>query len=206
MSRATVEVADVFRRFGPQYRIAHKLPFQHSRMMGAIESCRTAALGGHVDRCNHCRHQRISYNSCRNRHCPKCQNAARGEWVEKRKAELLPIDYYHLVFTIPSELNALALQNKEAVYKLLFDASAETPAHNRFRSETSGCQDRLLFRPAHLGTKSAASSSRALRGYWRRSGTRSRFLDFLPAWVLFECAGIIAALSTLVPGRHATAA
>ncbi len=126
MSRATLEVAGIFRQYGQQYRMAHKLPLQQSRVMRAIESCRTSALGGHVDRCNHCHQQRISYNSCRNRHCPKCQNVARAEWVEKRKAELLPIDYYHLVFTISSELNNMSLQNKEAVYKLLFDASAET--------------------------------------------------------------------------------
>jgi hypothetical protein len=94
--------------------------------MRAIEVCRTATLGGHVDHCTHCDHQRISYNSCRNRHCPKCQNTARAEWVEARKAELLPIEYFHLVFTIPEQLNGLALQNQVLIYKLLFSASAET--------------------------------------------------------------------------------
>jgi hypothetical protein len=94
--------------------------------MRAIETCRTALLGGHVERCGHCQHQRISYNSCRNRHCPKCQNLARTRWVERRKRELLPIPYFHVVFTIPEELNALALQNRKAVYKILFDTSART--------------------------------------------------------------------------------
>lgn len=124
--RATIEVADIFRRFGEPYRDRHRLPVQQHRLMRAIESCRTAALGGHVDRCTDCDHQRISYNSCRNRHCPKCQNVARAEWVERRKADLLPIEYFHLVFTIPEQLNGIALQNQALLYKLLFRASAET--------------------------------------------------------------------------------
>jgi len=93
--------------------------------MRAIETCRTAALGGHVERCGHCSHQRIAYNSCRNRHCPKCQFVARAEWLAAREAELLPVDYYHVVFTLPPRLAALALQNKKAVYDILFRASAE---------------------------------------------------------------------------------
>jgi hypothetical protein len=94
--------------------------------MRAIETCRTAALGGHLERCGHCQHQRISYNSCRNRHCPKCQNTARAEWVRRRQRELLPVEYFHLVFTIPEQLNALALQNQKVVYQILFETSAET--------------------------------------------------------------------------------
>lgn len=126
MSRPPLEVADVFRRHGPAYRAHHRLPRQQLRIMRAIETCRTAALGGHVERCSHCFHQRVSYNSCRNRHCPKCQNTARAKWVERRKGELLPIQYFHIVFTIPEQLNALALQNQRAVYKILFDTSART--------------------------------------------------------------------------------
>lgn len=126
MIRPALEVADIFRRFGGPYRRRRKLPVQQHRVMRAIESCRTAALGGHVDRCNHCDHERISYNSCRNRHCPKCQNGKRAEWVERRRAELLPIEYFHVVFTIPEQLNGVALQNKATIYKLLFDVSAET--------------------------------------------------------------------------------
>jgi hypothetical protein len=126
LTRPTLEVADIFRRFGGEYRRRRKLPVQQHRVMRAIESCRTAALGGHVDRCNHCDHERISYNSCRNRHCPKCQNGKRAQWVERRRAELLPIEYFHVVFTIPEQLNGVALQNKAAIYKLLFEASART--------------------------------------------------------------------------------
>jgi Putative transposase/Transposase zinc-binding domain len=126
MRRASVEVAHIFRRYGESYRSRHRLPLQQHRLMRAIECCRTADLGGHLDRCNQCGHQRISYNSCRNRHCPKCQNTARAEWVGQRKAELLPIEYFHVVFTIPRELNLLTLHNKALLYKLLFDASATT--------------------------------------------------------------------------------
>jgi hypothetical protein len=96
---------------------------QH-KLMRAIERCRTAELGGHVERCGHCSHQRISYNSCRNRHCPKCQNLARAQWLERRKRELLPVGYFHVVFTIPDALHDLALQNKSTVYNLMFQASA----------------------------------------------------------------------------------
>jgi Transposase zinc-binding domain len=119
-------VADIFRRYGPGYRMRQRLPLQQLRVMRAIETCRTSALGGHVERCGHCQYQRISYNSCRNRHCPKCQNVARAKWVERRKGELLPIEYFHIVFTIPKQLHQLALQNQEVVYKILFDCSATT--------------------------------------------------------------------------------
>lgn len=126
MPRPPLEVADIFRRHGPLYRARHRLPRQQLRLMGAIESCRTATLGGHVERCSHCPHQRISYNSCRNRHCPKCQNLERNRWLERRQSELLPAPYFHAVFTIPEQLNALALRNKAAVYGILFQASAQT--------------------------------------------------------------------------------
>ena len=126
MARPTVEVADVFRRHGKRYREQHRLPFQQLKLMRAIETCRTAELGGHVEHCDHCPHQRIAYNSCRNRHCPKCQNLERGRWLERRKAELLPVEYFHVVFTIPEQLNALALQNKAVLYRILFQASAQT--------------------------------------------------------------------------------
>ena len=119
-------MADIFRRHGPGYRVRRRLPLEQLRVIRAIETCRTAALGGHLEQCGHCHHQRVSYNSCRNRHCPKCQNAARAEWVERRKGELLPIEYYHVVFTIPEPLNAVALDNPKIVYQLLFDASART--------------------------------------------------------------------------------
>jgi hypothetical protein len=126
MARTTVEVADVFRRYGGRYREQHRLPVQQLKLMRAIETCRTAELGGHVEHCDHCPHQRIAYNSCRNRHCPKCQNLERGRWLQRRKAELLPVEYFHVVFTIPEQLNALALQNKAVLYRILFQASAQT--------------------------------------------------------------------------------
>ena len=126
MTRPTLEVADIFRRHGAGYRTGHRLPLEQLRLMRAIEICRTAALGGHVERCGHCQYKRISYNSCRNRHCPKCRNLARSKWLERRKGELLPVEYFHVVFTIPEQLNAIALQNKAVVYKALFQTSAET--------------------------------------------------------------------------------
>lgn len=126
MPRPSWEVADILRRDGAAYRARHPLPPYQLRIMKAIEQCRTAALGGHVEQCGHCLHQRISYNSCRNRHCPKCQNLARAQWLEQRQSELLPVEYFHVVFTIPEQLNALALQNKQAVYSILFAASAAT--------------------------------------------------------------------------------
>ena len=96
------------------------------KVMSAIETCRTAALGGHVERCEDCAHERVAYNSCRNRHCPKCQAAAARQWLEDREAELLPVPYYHVVFTLPASIGAIAFQNKAAVYDLLFRTAAET--------------------------------------------------------------------------------
>lgn len=128
MERPCWEVADIFRRQGDAYRDAHRLTGPQHRAMRAIELCRTAALGGHVEHCSSpgCAHQRISYNSCRNRHCPKCQNLARAHWLEQRKGELLPVEYYHVVFTIPEQLNGVALQNKKVVFRLLFQTTART--------------------------------------------------------------------------------
>lgn len=94
--------------------------------MHAIETCRTAALGGHLEQCDQCAHPRIAYNSCRNRHCPKCQSLARAAWIERRQAELLPVGYFHVVFTLPEEIAAIAYQNKAVVYNLLFQATADT--------------------------------------------------------------------------------
>ena len=125
VSRPSLELADIFRRHGESYRNNNALSLEQLKPMRAIEICRTAALGGHVERCGHCAHQRISYNSCRNRHCPKCQTLAREQWLERRKAELLPTTYYHLVFTLPPAIAQMALQNKKAIYNILFNASAQ---------------------------------------------------------------------------------
>ena len=124
-TRAQIEVADIFRQFGPAYRQSHRLPLRHLRAMNAIECCRTAALGGHVEQCDVCGHIRISYNSCRNRHCPKCQSLPREKWLAARKRDLLPVEYFHIVFTIPDLLNPLALRNQRVVYSLLFKAASE---------------------------------------------------------------------------------
>jgi hypothetical protein len=128
VAAAPLEVAEIFRRFGPAYRQTHAetLARAQRRVMSAIELCRTAALGGHVERCDTCGHQRIAYNSCRNRHCPKCQSLARAQWLEARQAELLATEYFHVVFTVPEPIAAIAFQNKRALYDMLFHASAET--------------------------------------------------------------------------------
>lgn len=126
MPRPAFELAGIFRQHGDSYRAAHPLPLQQLRVMRAIEVCRTAALGGHVEECSQCNFTRISYNSCRNRHCPKCQNRERARWLERRQAELLPVEYFHVVFTIPEELARIAFYNKEVVYGMLFGAASET--------------------------------------------------------------------------------
>jgi hypothetical protein len=126
--RTSLEVADIFRTAGPGYRAAHAghLNLVQLKMMTAIENCRTAALGGHVEACEDCGHWRIAYNSCRNRHCPKCQGAAARTWLAEREADLLPVGYFHVVFTLPAEIADIAWQNKAAVYDLLFRAASET--------------------------------------------------------------------------------
>ena len=128
MERPQLEVAEVFRRYGAAYRQQHagSLSRGQRRVMSAIELCRTAALGGHLEECDCCGHPRPAYHSCRNRHCPKCQSLARAQWLEDRQAELLPVEYFHVVFTVPEEIAALAYQNKEVVYGILFRATAET--------------------------------------------------------------------------------
>jgi Putative transposase/Transposase zinc-binding domain len=126
MQEPTPELATIFRQHGEGYRQTHSLSLEQLRVMRAIEICRTAALGGHVDRCSHCQQIRISYNSCRNRHCPKCQNLARAKWLDDRKADLLPVEYFHVVFTVPQQAAAIAFHNPEAVYSILFRAASET--------------------------------------------------------------------------------
>lgn len=137
-----LEVADIFRQVGPAYRCEHAacLSRGQTRVMSAIEQCRTAALGGHVEQCDACGHHRISYNSCRNRHCPKCQSLARDQWLADRQAELLPVEYFHVVFTVPQEIAAIAFQNKAVVYNVLFQATAQT-------------LDAIAADPKHLGAQ-----------------------------------------------------
>jgi hypothetical protein len=142
MPRERLEVADIFRAQGPAWRRlrAGHLSLGQLKVMSAIESCRTAALGGHVAACEDCAHIRIAYNSCRNRHCPKCQGAAAKDWLAARQAELLPVAYYHVVFTLPAPIADIAYQNKAAVYGILFKAAAETLIT-------------IAADPRHLGTR-----------------------------------------------------
>jgi Zn finger protein HypA/HybF involved in hydrogenase expression len=128
MPRPSLEVADIFRDHGAAWRLANAghVSLDQFKVMSAVERCRTAALGGHVARCEDCAHQHIAYNSCRNRHCPKCQGAAAKDWLAARQAELLPVRYFHLVFTVPKQIADIAYQNKAVIYDLLFKASAQT--------------------------------------------------------------------------------
>lgn len=137
-----LELAEIFRQHGADFLRTHgaQLSPEQRRVMRAISSCRTAVLGGHVEECDRCGARRISYNSCRNRHCPKCQALTKAQWLEEREAELLPVTYYHVVFTLPEEMAAIALQNQRVVYDLLFQATAETLR-------------RIAADPRHLGAE-----------------------------------------------------
>ncbi len=126
MCRPALELVDIFRQHGADFRRTQALSPAQRRVMRAIEVCRTSVLGGHVDQCDACSYQRVSYNSCRNRHCPKCQSLARARWLEARLADLLPVPYFHVVFTLPEQLAALALQNQRVVYNILFATAART--------------------------------------------------------------------------------
>ena len=146
MGRPALEVADIFRTHGPAWRAAQRahLSLGQLKVMSAIEQCRSAALGGHVLRCEGCGTDQVAYNSCRNRHCPKCQSAAARRWLDARQAELLPVAYYHVVFTLPAPIGAIAYQNKTVIYGLLFDVAAETLL-------------RIAADPKHLGARIAVT-------------------------------------------------
>jgi hypothetical protein len=121
-----IEIQDIFNQHGDEYRRNHQLPLHILKTMIDIEACRTAEIGGHVDECDECGHVRVSYNSCRNRHCPKCQTLTKERWLEKRKEDLLPVGYFHVVFTIPQELNYITLTNQKEMYSILFKSVSET--------------------------------------------------------------------------------
>jgi hypothetical protein len=146
VGRATLEVADIFREFGPGWRQLQRghLSLGQLKVMSAIEQCRSAALGGHVLRCEGCGTDQIAYNSCRNRHCPKCQSGAAKRWLDARQADLLPVQYYRVVFTLPAPIADIAYQNKAVVYGLLFDVAAETLV-------------RIAADPKHLGASIGAT-------------------------------------------------
>ena len=126
MPQPTLELADIFRQHGPAYRQAHPMPVHYHRVMRAIEACRTPLLGGVVEWCDQCQYTHTRYRSCRNRHCPKCQGEARAKWLQQRTAELLPTEYFHVVFTLPEEIASIAFYNQEVVYDILFRTVAET--------------------------------------------------------------------------------
>src|SRR5881398_2289305 len=164
MIRPTFEVADILRVQGDRFldRYRSSFGFQQLKAFRAILRCRTAALGGHRDACPSCGHQAISYNSCRNRHCPKCQTQARERWLAARERELLTTSYFHVVFTVPHELNVLALENPRLFYDLLFTASAQTLLEIAFDPQAPRSRDRCHRHPAHLGAEPAPTSSHSL--------------------------------------------
>jgi hypothetical protein len=186
LSRPPLEVADIFRDHGAAWRRAHvgHVSLGQLKVMSAIESCRTAALGGHVARCEDCAHTHIAYNSCRNRHCPKCQGAAAKEWLADREAELLPVPYYHLVFTLPAPVADIAYQNKAAIYDILFKAAAETLVT-------------IAADPKHLGARIGLT---AVLHTWGSALTWTT-LDLVPARLLPPRPRPLAAVPPLAPGE-----
>jgi hypothetical protein len=188
MSRPTLEVADIVRRTGNSFweQQQSHLAWPHRKVLDAIVRCRTAALGGHRDQCVRCGHQAISFNSCRNRHCPKCQGNARAKWLAARSAELLPVPYFHVVFTLPHSLSALALQNKRLLYDLLYRTSAATMLELARDPKHLGADIGFLGVLHTWGQNLRASSSRPLHRSRRGPGSRriqmDRFLEpILPA-------------------------
>jgi hypothetical protein len=155
--RPRLEVADVFDRHGADWRRANAghVSLNQLQVMSAIEQCRSAALGGHVERCEDCGHSRIAYNSCRNRHCPKCQGAAAQDWLAAREADLLPVSYFHVVFTLPAEIAPIAYQNKAVVYDLLFRTAAETLLTIAPTGQARGLK---AHDPKHLGARIGATA------------------------------------------------
>jgi len=181
---------EVFTLFGEQYRREHKLPLQHLKTMYAIQHCRTAALGGHVDCCNLCGHKRVVYNSCRNRHCPLCQGMKQTKWVDKLTSTLLPVSYFHIVFTIPAELNRLVLVNQKCLYDILFKAASESllmlAKDKKYLNAQSGLVAVLhtwgqnLMEHPHLHTIVPAGGWCETAQYWKHSSKKF----FIPVKVI----------------------
>jgi len=202
MSRPSFEVADLVRTAGSAFIECNRawIRWTHIKVLIAIARCRTAALGGHIDECIRCGHRAtISYNSCRNRHCPKCQTGARERWIQARRRELLPSPYVHVVFTLPPQLAALALQNKKLIYGLLLRASAETLLE--VARKTSWRRDRLLQRASYLEPKAPASSPCSLRCSRRWTLARSHSLDSIPSSLLSPHPGTPSCVSRQVRRR-----
>src|SRR5271167_2260638 len=171
MSRPGLEVADIFRDHGAAWRRANAghVSLEQMKVMSAIERCRTAALGGHVARCQDCPHTVIAYNSCRNRHCPKCQSAAAAEWLAAREADLLPVGYFHVVFTLPAAIANIAYQNKAVIYDILFTASAETITT-------------IAADPKHLGARIGITSVLHTWGSTLTQNPHSRYRALSSPW------------------------
>ena len=178
MPRPSLEVAQIFRHHGPEYRQNHGLSPEQHQAMRDIERCRTSSLGGHVDYCEHgCGYLSISYNSCRNRHCPKCQSLKQARWLEERRERLLPTHYFHLVVTLPHELNPLALSNKELVFNLLFAAASRALRQFARDYDRLPGPGRLHGSAPHLGSESQLSSPSAYCGHGWWAECRCRYLD-----------------------------
>src|ERR1035437_7207318 len=194
MARPVLEIADIFRDHGAAWRKANAghVSLGQLKVMSAIESCRTAALGGHVMRCEDCSHTAIAYNSCRNRHCPKCQGSQALAWMEERKAELLPVPYFHVVFTLPVRIGAIAYQNKAVIYDLLFKASSQTML--TIAADPKRRQDRLHVGAPHLGLRDDASHARAHDRTGWRDIARRHTLDRLPSPLPLAGEGAVAAV------------
>lgn len=179
---AKVQLATILSQHGEPYRKNHKLPLQQLKALFAIEACRSAVLGAHVDECDQCHHRRITYNSCRNRHCPKCQQLNREKWVEKLSCALLPVRYFHIVFTLPCELNRLCLVNQKVLYDLLFHAASQTiitlGKDKKHLGAITGLVAVLhtwgqtLTEHPHLHTMVPAGGWSEWNGYWKNSGKK----------------------------------
>ncbi len=193
-----LEVADIFRDFGPAWRKANAghISLGQLKVMAAIERCRSAALGGHVLRCTACSEQQIAYNSCRNRHCPKCQASAAHRWLEARQAQLLPVEYFHVVFTLPAPISDIAYQNKAVIYNILFKAASQTLL--TIGKDPSGCQARIDGRAAYLGLGDDTSSASALHCTRRRTVGRQTALGGLSQRILSSCQSAITLVQTFV--------
>ncbi len=183
-----LELADIFRTHQEDFlaRWNPVLSRQQRRALRDIRDCRTAVLGGHLQQCDRCGHRVILYNSCRNRHCPKCQATARARWLAQRQAELLPVPYFHVVFTLPQQIGRLALQNAKPILQHLVPRRFPNVAGNRGRPETAGRIHRLSRGPSYLGTESTSAPAPALCRAWRRHLARRFPLDRLPQVLLLS--------------------
>lgn len=181
-----LEVTDIFRRHGEAFRQAYAghLGRVERRVMGAITACRTAVLGGHVEQCDDCGTTRIAYNSCRNRHCPKCQGAARAQWLAEWQAKLLPVPYFHVVFTLPAPAREIAFQNKAVVLSHPIPLRGGDAHHHRGRPQASRCPARRDRHPPYLGPDSAIPSACPLCRAWWWTFARRHTMGRLPAWLL----------------------